>query len=420
MDNKTLPTVCVMGLGYIGLPTASTLATKGFPVHGVDVNEAIVDNLNDGKVLIYEPSLDIVVKSAVNSGNLRASTQPQPADVFILAVPTPFKEGNRADLKFVEDAAGSIASLLEPGNLVILESTSPVGATEHVADIIDRARPDLAVSKRSNGVATRTQTPVHVAHCPERVLPGDILREIVDNDRIVGGIDAQSTDAAVEFYSRFVSGELLSTDSRTAELAKLVENAYRDVNIAFANELSLICDRAGINVWDLIRLANHHPRVNIHRPGPGVGGHCIAIDPWFIVADYPDLARLVKTAREVNDGKPHYVVNRIVEKTQRLKEPVVACLGLSYKPDIDDLRESPALEVVQHLTSKVEGEVLVVEPNISSLPEDLDGEVTLVELDEALHKADIIVALVAHREFRALNHSALKDRILLDFVNAVV
>ena len=419
MDDKARPTVCVVGLGYIGLPTASTLATKGFSVHGVDVNDQIVTNLNEGKVLIYEPSLDIVVKSAVNSGNLRASTRPDSSDVFILAVPTPFKEGNAADLSFVEDAAENIAPLLEAGNLVILESTSPVGATEHVADIIRQARPDLTVSRRSNGVAARAESPVYVAHCPERVLPGDILREIVDNDRIVGGIDAQSTDAAVEFYSRFVSGELLATDSRTAELAKLVENAYRDINIAFANELSLISDRAGINVWDLIRLANHHPRVNIHHPGPGVGGHCIAIDPWFIVADYPDLARLVKTAREINDGKPHYVVNRVMEKTQRLRAPVVACLGLSYKPDIDDLRESPALEVVQHLVSKVEGKVFLVEPNISSLPEDLNGEVTLVELDEALDEADIVVVLVAHREFRALNQSALKDRILLDFVNAL-
>lgn len=419
MENRALPTVCVVGLGYIGLPTASTLATKGFMVHGVDVNEAVVENLNDGNVLIYEPSLDVLVKSAVNSGNLRAAAQPEPAEVFILAVPTPFKDGNKADLRFVEDAAKSIAPHLQPGNLVILESTSPVGATERVADMLGQARPDLSVSRRTNGVTGSAEMRILVAHCPERVLPGNILREIVENDRIVGGIDGPSTAAAVDFYSHFVSGELLATDSRTAELAKLVENAYRDVNIAFANELSLISERAGIDVWELIRLANHHPRVNILQPGPGVGGHCIAVDPWFIVSDYPDLARLTKTAREVNEAKPGFVVRKVVEKASRVKDPVLVCLGLSYKPDIDDLRESPALRVVQELAGTVEGQVLVVEPNLTKLPSQLDGLATLSYLDDALEKADIVVVLVAHREFHALQHATLKDRILLDFVNAV-
>ena len=418
MANDPLPSVCVVGLGYIGLPTASTLATKGFHVHGVDVNEDVVANLNEGRVLIYEPSLDIVVKSAVNSGNLKASKQPESADVFVLAVPTPFKDGNEPDLTYVEQAARNIAPYLEAGNLVILESTSPVGATERVAELIQAERKDVVLSRRGNGTSGRSGEPVYVAHCPERVLPGDILREIVDNDRIVGGIDAASTDVAIKFYSRFVSGELLATDSRTAELAKLTENAYRDVNIAFANELSLICDRASISVWELVRLANHHPRVNILQPGPGVGGHCIAVDPWFIVSAYPDIARMTRTAREVNSAKPGYVVERIIEKADRVKDPVIACLGLSYKPDIDDLRESPSIEVVEQLAKTVNGTILVVEPNITDLPESLDGHVTLTDLDEALDKADIVVALVAHREFRAVAQSTLKDRILLDFVNA--
>lgn len=418
MSQDTLPSVCVMGLGYIGLPTASTLATKGFTVHGVDVNQVVVEHLNQGQVLIYEPSLDIVVKSAVNSGNLRASTVPEPADVFVIAVPTPFKDGKEPDLSFVENAAATIAAHLQPGNLVILESTSPVGTTEKVAEIIGEARSDLQVSRRSISRNGRGEEPVYIAHCPERVLPGDILREIVDNDRIVGGIDPDSTEKATEFYRYFVSGEVLATDARTAELAKLVENAYRDVNIAFANELSLICDRAEINVWELVELANRHPRVNILQPGPGVGGHCIAVDPWFIVNAYPDLSRLMQTAREVNTYKPHYVVSKVTEKAARLKQPVVACLGLAYKPDIDDLRESPAIEVVRELETALNADLLVVEPNISELPQALNGRVTHAHLEQALEKADIVVALVAHREFRRVNPALLKDKILLDFVNA--
>lgn len=417
MSQSELPTVCVMGLGYIGLPTASTLATKGFKVHGVDVNKDVVKNLKKGKVIIYEPSLDLIVKSAVNSGNLVAGHEPEPADVFIIAVPTPFKDGHKPDLSYIEQATLSIAPKLQPGNLVILESTSPVGATERVAEIIDGAREDLHVSKRSCIKSIGSEEPVYVAHCPERVLPGDIMREIVENDRIVGGIDSDSTEKAVEFYKYFVSGNVLSTDARTAELAKLTENAYRDVNIAFANELSLICDRVDVNVWELVRLANHHPRVNILNPGPGVGGHCIAVDPWFIVSSYPEQSPLIRTAREVNLGKTEYVVRKVIEKTSRLKDPIIACLGLSYKPDIDDLRESPALEVVEALSVKSGSEILVVEPNVSKVPDSLEGKVTLTDIDEVIKRADIVVALVGHKEFKRFNSALFNDRILLDFVN---
>lgn len=417
MSKTKLPSVCVMGLGYIGLPTASTLATKGFKVHGVDVNRDVINHLKKGKVLIYEPSLDLIVKSAVNSGNLVASNEPQNADVFIIAVPTPFKDGNKPDLSYVDNAAITVASKLKPGNLVILESTSPVGTTERVSDIIDNARDDLQVSKRLYTKSQGTEEPVYVAHCPERVLPGDIMREIVENDRIVGGIDSDSTAKAVEFYKYFVSGNVLSTDARTAELAKLTENAYRDVNIAFANELSLICDRVDVNVWELVRLANHHPRVNILNPGPGVGGHCIAVDPWFIVSSYPEQSPLMRTAREVNLGKTEYVGKKVIEKASRLKDPIIACLGLSYKPDIDDLRESPALEVVEKLSGKSGSEILVVEPNICKLPDSLEGKVTLTDIDEVIKRADIVVALVGHKEFARINSALFNDRILLDFVN---
>lgn len=417
MSQSELPTVCVMGLGYIGLPTASTLATKGFKVHGVDVNKDVVKHLKKGKVIIYEPSLDLIVKSAVNSGNLLAGHEPEPADVFIIAVPTPFKDGHKPDLSYIEQATMSVAPKLQPGNLVILESTSPVGATERVAEIIDGAREDLHVSKRSYIKSIGSEEPVYVAHCPERVLPGDIMREIVENDRIVGGIDSDSTEKAVEFYKYFVSGNVLSTDARTAELAKLTENTYRDVNIAFANELSLICDSVDVNVWELVRLANHHPRVNILNPGPGVGGHCIAVDPWFIVSSYPELSPLMRTAREVNLGKTEYVVKKVIEKTSRLRDPIIACLGLSYKPDIDDLRESPALEVVEALSVKSGSEILVVEPNVSKVPDSLEGKVTLTDIDEVIKRADIVVALVGHKEFKRFNSALFNDRILLDFVN---
>ena len=327
--------ICVVGLGYVGLPTASLLATKGYEVAGVDVVEAVVDKINSGQVHIVEPDLDVMVKSAVHSGNLKAYTEPQPADVFIIATPTPFKDDHQPDLSYVVAATKSIASIVKEGDLVILESTSPVGTTKRIHQILIEARPELSH--------------LHVCHCPERVLPGRILLELVENDRVLGGIDDASTRCAEEFYQKFVRGELLTTDSNTAELAKLVENTSRDVNIAFANELSVICHKLSVDVWELIELANRHPRVNILRPGPGVGGHCIAVDPWFIVSSAPEESQLVQTARKINDAKPGWVLERVAEKATRFKDPVIACLGLSYKPDIDDLRESPALSITRKL-----------------------------------------------------------------------
>ncbi len=389
--------ICVMGLGYIGLPTASLLATKGHRVHGVDVRNDVIETINRGDIHLVEPDLDILVRSAVHSGNLGASDTPRPAEVFILAVPTPFREGHEPDLSYVEAATRAVAPHVQAGNLVILESTSPVGTTERVAGLLRSLRPDLAEAE------------VFVAHCPERVLPGHILRELVENDRVVGGVDPSSTARAVTFYRTFVNGEVIATDARTAELCKLVENSYRDVNIAFANELSILCGELGIDVWELIRLANRHPRVDILRPGPGVGGHCLAVDPWFIVSSCPESARLIRTGREVNTRKTAWVTERVVRRAERFRSPVIVCLGLAYKPDIDDLRESPALEVARALSERVDGEVLAVEPNLSSL----DG-LTLTTLDDALERADIIVALVAHREFRDLDRTRLQERIVID------
>ena len=394
--------VVVMGLGYIGLPTASLLATKGMRVLGVDVKASVVETINEGAIHIVEPDLDVLVRSAVNSGNLSASLEPVPAGVFILAVPTPFRNNHLPDISFVESATVQIAPVLSRGDLVILESTSPVGTTERVAEILAEQRPDLVESG---------ERMFAVAHCPERVLPGRILLELVENDRIVGGVDPTSTERAVAFYDRFVRGEVIATEARTAELAKLSENSFRDVNIAFANELSMICQELDINVWEVIRLANRHPRVEILRPGPGVGGHCLAVDPWFIVASAPERARLIRTAREVNDGKTDWVFDHVVELADKFRHPVIACLGVTYKPDIDDVRESPALKIAQRLTGELKdrAEVLSVDPNVS----DAFG-VKLVSLEDALLKADLVVGLVAHREFRAVDPERLKEKIVID------
>lgn len=387
--------ICVLGLGYVGLPTASLLATKGYTVSGVDVKKEVVEQINRGKIHIVEPDLDVMVKSAVQSGNLKAYTEAQPADIFIIATPTPFKDNHQPDLSYVFSAAEAITRVIKNGDLVILESTSPVGTTEQVLDII--------TDKCSN------LSRIYVCHCPERVLPGRVLHELIDNDRVIGGIDEQSTDRAVGFYQHFVHGELLETNARTAELAKLVENTSRDVNIAFANELSIICDQLDIDVWELIELANRHPRVNILRPGPGVGGHCIAVDPWFIVSSVPDSSRLVRTAREINDSKPTWVIERVREKAKRFKDPVIGCLGLSYKPDIDDLRESPAMVIARELTASNIGKVIVCEPNVSQV----DG-LDVQPLDDVLNSADILVALVAHRQFKRISHTRLEERIVID------
>lgn len=395
-------TICVVGLGYIGLPTASLLGTKGFEVLGVDVSESVVNTINAGKIHIVEPDLDILVKSSVNAGYLTASLTPREADVFILAVPTPFREDHKPDLSYVEQATRMISPYVRPGNLVILESTSPVGTTEHtVARIL-----------REDGHEVGKD--VHVAHCPERVLPGRILIELVENDRIVGGINSTSTEKAASFYRSFVRGEVLETNAATAEMAKLTENAFRDVNIAFANEMSIICDTLGIDIWDLINLANRHPRVNILQPGPGVGGHCIAVDPWFIIASNPENAKLLETARLVNDRKPEWVINKVKAKASKFKSPKIACLGLAFKANVDDLRESPALKIVRQLQKETIGELLICEPNIEK-----HADLTLHSLSDCIEQADIVLLLVDHREFKALKPADLNEKILIDTRGAI-
>ncbi|OAB39971.1 UDP-N-acetyl-D-mannosaminuronic acid dehydrogenase [Paenibacillus macquariensis subsp. defensor] len=407
MDKK----ICVVGLGYIGLPTASLLAIKGFQVHGVDVDQHAVELISQGEVHIYEPDLDIMVKAAVQSGQLHVSSEPIEADIFIIAVPTPFQEQYKPNISYVHQATMAITPYLRPGNIVILESTSPIGTTERITNWILDARSDLNISESVHAVCDR----IYVAHCPERVMPGQILRELVENDRIIGGIDNQSTVRTVEFYKQFVSGKILETNARTAEMAKLTENSFRDVNIAFANELSLICDHLSINVWELIRLANHHPRVNILQPGPGVGGHCIAVDPWFLVDAAPEQAKLIHTARMVNDYKPGYVVERVKERAERFKEPVIACLGLSFKANIDDLRESPSVEIVEHLSKLGVGRLNVVEPNIQKLPISLQlDHVQLMATEEAIRKSDIVLLLVNHDVFHDIDLNLLKEKIVID------
>lgn len=403
-------TLSVIGLGYIGLPTAATFASRGLKVIGVDVNQRAVDTINRGEIHIIEPDLDIVVRSVVHSGNLRATTTPEIADAFIVAVPTPFKEDKQPDLKYIEAAAKAIAPVLRKGNLIILESTSPVGATERMAQWLAEARPDLTFPQHAG-----ESSDIRVAHCPERVLPGKVLVELIHNDRVIGGMTEKCSLAAVSLYKLFVQGECVVTNARTAEMCKLTENSFRDVNIAFANELSMICDKLGINIWELIRLANRHPRVNILQPGPGVGGHCIAVDPWFIVASAPDEARLIGTARQVNDHKPEWVIDKVLVAAKSLQKPsvTVACLGLAFKPNIDDLRESPSLEIARKLANLDLLDVLAVEPNVKS--EDFqDDLIVLSELDDALLKADIILVLVDHEAFAGINLSSLKGKTLID------
>ena len=403
-DNFLQQSVTVMGLGYIGLPTASLLATRGFQVRGVDVNPEVVETINRGDIHIVEPELDVLVRSAVQSGQLSASLEPAPADVFILAVPTPFGDNKVPDLSYVEAATRRMADVLQPGNLVILESTSPVGTTEKVAQWIAEARPDLAGNR------------IYIAHCPERVLPGRIIQELVNNDRVVGGLNEPSTEAATAFYRQFVTGEVLATNARTAEMAKLTENTFRDVNIALANELSMICDTLSIDVWDLIALANRHPRVNILTPGPGVGGHCIAVDPWFIVDSAPEQSRLVRMARIVNDSKPEHIINQVRDRASRLRDPVIACLGLAYKADVDDMRESPAMRITQALAQEKLGRILAVEPyGRRGLPNELaDLGVEHTTVEQAMEQADVLVLLVAHRQFRRLPRAPLQQKMVVD------
>lgn len=389
--------VCVIGLGYIGLPTASLLATKGFSVTGVDISQTVVDTINRGGIHIVEPDLDILVKSAVNSGNLSASLEPVEADVFIIAVPTPFKEGKKPDLSFIEAATKKITPYVKNGNLVILESTSPVGTTDEI----------VAAQLKKAGLNVGID--VFVAHCPERVLPGRILVELIENDRVVGGINEESTQAAVAFYESFVRGDVLATTAKTAELVKLIENSFRDVNIAFANEVSMIAESEGINTWEVIELANRHPRVNILQPGPGVGGHCIAVDPWFIVDRSPKHSQLIRTAREVNDHKPEWVLQQVYKHASKLKNPVVGCLGITFKADVDDLRESPALNIVSKLSATGVGQILICEPNV----EHIEGY-SLVDLETVIDNSDIILVLVDHKPFKKLSAKSLNHKIVID------
>lgn len=397
--------VCVVGLGYIGLPTAAILAAQGIHVTGVDVKESSVEAINAGHVPFVEPDLERFVVDAVGKGLLHAQTEPGPADVYIVAVPTPFHEDKSADLSYIEAAAKSIAPHLSGNELLILESTSPPGATHHMADVVFDSRPDLADSG------------LLFAHCPERVLPGRVMIELVDNDRIIGGITPEAAERAADLYRSFCKGELLLTDATTAEMAKLVENSFRDVNIAFANELSVIADKLGVDVWELIELANHHPRVNILQPGPGVGGHCIAVDPWFIVSAAPDEARLIRSAREINDAKPGWVIDKVLAAAYGLDAPKVALLGLAFKPNIDDLRESPALAIAAQLADRMPtAQLLAVEPHVHELPRQLAGRdnVTLTPLAEALEAADILVVLVDHDVFKAVPSDKVAGKHLVD------
>ncbi|ACD20351.1 UDP-N-acetyl-D-mannosamine dehydrogenase [Paraburkholderia phytofirmans] len=402
-------TVSVVGLGYIGLPTAAVFAARRKRVIGVDVSQHAVDTINRGAIHIVEPELDMLVHAAVTQGYLRATITPEPADAFLIAVPTPFSDGYKPDLRFIEAASHAIAPVLKKGDLVVLESTSPVGTTEQMAAWMAQLRPDLTFPQQAG-----EQSEIRIAHCPERVLPGHVIRELVENDRVIGGMTPRCSELARELYQSFVRGDCILTDARTAEMCKLTENSFRDVNIAFANELSIICDKLDINVWELIRLANRHPRVSILQPGPGVGGHCIAVDPWFIVDSAPDQARLIRTARTVNDAKPGYVVDRVERAAGRFKDPVIACLGLAFKANIDDLRESPAVEIADELAERFAGQVVVVEPNVRTLPASLDGRTRLCELNEALLEADIIVILVDHAQFRRVDPVRFQAKVVID------
>ncbi len=410
-------TISVIGLGYIGLPTAAMFASRKIKVIGVDVDQHAVDTINRGKIHIVEPDLDMLVSAAVQQDYLKAVTQPEPADAFLIAVPTPFKackEGEvpEPDLKYIQAASEALAPVLKKGDLVILESTSPVGTTEQMAAWLAECREDLSFPQQVGENAD-----INIAHCPERVLPGKVVIELVQNDRVVGGMTKRCSERAVELYKTFVMGECVITNARTAEMAKLTENSSRDVQIAFANELSVICDELDINVWELIALANRHPRVNILEPGPGVGGHCIAVDPWFIVSKTPQKAKLIHAARDVNDSKPNWVINKVKlaiadflskNPTKAEQDVIIACYGLAFKPDIDDLRESPALEITKSIAAFHTGTVLAIEPNIDSINCE---NIELVTIDESLNKTNIHVMLVDHMQFKKIK---LNDSYVID------
>lgn len=400
----TKKSICVVGLGYIGLPTAALLAAKGYMVAGVDINSHVVKTINEGRIHIVEPDLDAYVRSAVASGNLKAFAEPQSSDVYMICVPTPFHETDdipQPNIDYILSATAKIAPLLKAGDTVILESTSPVGTTHEMARVLELAGVDV--------------TSINIAYCPERVLPGKVMVELVENDRIVGGYTPEATTSVSDFYRTFVDGHVLETDAKTAEMCKLTENSFRDVNIAFANELSLLCDKEGINVWDLIRLANHHPRVSILTPGVGVGGHCIAVDPWFIVARNPEDAVVIKAARGVNSHKTEWVIDRIVAaagdaERQLGRRPRIACMGLAFKPDIDDLRESPALSISEKL-QEMGHDIVAVEPNITEHP-----NLKLVSLDDASESCDVFAFMVRHKNFLSPSVGRrLSGKVVLDF-----
>ena len=404
--------VAVIGLGYIGLPTAVALATRGVEVIGVDVNPDTVKAVSHGQVPFVEPDLAVAVSGAVAMGRLTATADTPHADAYIIAVPTPFNPDHSADVSYIRSAAQAIAPQLKGGEIIVLESTSPPGTTEDLSRWIGDLRPDLRLPHAGEGLAE-----VYVAHCPERVLPGRIMIEMVTNDRVVGGVTRQCAEKAAAIYRIFAQGEILLTDAASAEMAKLVENAYRDVNIAFANELSLISESLRLDVWEVIRLANHHPRVNILTPGPGVGGHCIAVDPWFIVGAAPEFARLIRTAREVNDSKPRHVAQQIIAKCDRFRSPTVACLGLTFKANVDDVRESPAVEVVELLAAALpDVDVLVGDPYVDALPPHLGRypNVKLVRATDAVDAADIVTLLVEHDQFKAMSRSLLSGKVVYD------
>ncbi len=392
--------ICFLGLGYIGLPTAAITAGRGFKVLGVDINQRVVETINKGEVHIYEPGMAELVKKVVEQKNLRATTQPETSDVYLIVVPTPFKGNHEPDISFVEAATTAVIHLLKEGDLYIIESTSPVGTTDKMATLIFTERPEL-------------KGKIHIAYCPERVLPGNVIHELVNNDRVIGGIDEKSTEKAKEFYSTFVKGALHATNARTAEMCKLTENSSRDVQIAFANELSLICDKAGINVWELITLANKHPRVNILQPGCGVGGHCIAVDPYFLTSDFPMESQIIGKSREINNYKSFWCAEKIRSSMLEFmlkngRKPKVAIMGLAFKPNIDDLRESPAKYIAQKVMQSEQNGILIVEPNLKE-----HNVFKLADYKDAYEQSDIVAFLVAHNEFKTLEYR--NDKIILDF-----
>ena len=416
----SIETISVIGLGYIGLPTAAMFAARKIKVIGVDVSSVIVDTINQGKIHIVEPELDMIVHAAVKEGYLRAALTPEPADVFIIAVPTPFKGDNHEpDLKYIHSACLAIAPVIKKGDLIVLESTSPVGTTEKVAAWLADTRKDLSFPQNAN-----VGTDVKIAYCPERVLPGHILRELVQNDRLIGGLSDGCSRAALKLYKTFVEGECFITNARTAEMAKLTENSFRDVNIAFANELSMLCDEQDINVWELIELANRHPRVNILKPGPGVGGHCIAVDPWFIINKSPETAQLIRAAREVNLKKVDWVVAKVKQaiadflvqsSTKKASDIKIACFGITFKPDIDDIRESPALNIAKEIEHYLSAELLIVEPNVIDISAEFKFS-KLHDKDDAINAADIVLFLVGHKSFNDINQDKLADKIVVDTI----